>query len=1481
MGLVFFLLFFGILLSIPSVQTKIGTYITNLLHEDFGASIKVEQVAISIFGGVKLKKVLIKDHKKDTLIYASRIKTDILSLERLKVGDLIFGDIRIDSLYFNLKTYKNENRSNINIFTALFDSGKPSTQKFILNAQNVYVSNSHFILSDENNKSPKTLDIKDFNMSLNAFKIIGSDVYAKINKLAAVYNNGLIITNLETYFAYTSRYISLKNLKLETEKSFVKGDLIMKYKDKDFDDFNNKVQFDFNIDNAKLATNDLKYFYDELGKNKIINVKTIISGTLNNLFLKDLILTEDKKTKIAGDLNLKNSFGNQSKQFYLKGSFSKINTNYENLVTLLPNILTKSLPVAIKKLGQFDYKGKVEATSNSVASNFLLTTAIGDLKSNVILTGIENINTAKYKGEIELNNFDIGKLLDEKMLNKTTLNLSIEGSGFTKKNLNCIAKGNIVSVDFKNYNYKNIRIDGNIKAPLFNGKININDPNLILDFEGLVDLSKKERRYNFKTKIDYANLSNLKIINDTISIFRGEIKIDVAGNSIENLYGKINIDNTAYQNNKDKFIFDNFFLESTFDTDRVRTITINSPDIIEGKVVGKFQFSQVQKMLENAVGSLYANYAPNKLKKGQFLKFNFSIYNKIIEIFYPGIKVGANTIVKGNINSDNDEFKLNFNSPSIKAFDNYFKTIKVDINNKNPLYNAFIEVDTIKTKYYKFSDFSLVNVTAKDTLYVRSEFKGGDKAKDFFNMNLFYTIDKDRNNIIGIKKSDVKFKDYFWFLNEKEATDNRIIFDKRFRNFRFDNIILTHEQQKVLFSGDIKEKDFKDLSLTFNDVNINKILPTIDGTDFYGNLNGIVNFKQNGLIFQPTSSLTVEGLKINDIGFGNLKLDIEGDNGFKKFNLNASLTNKNLETFLVDGNFKIENKKTILELDLRFNKFNLAAISSLGGTVISNIRGLVSGNANIAGALNDPNIYGRLFLDGAGLKIPYLNTDFNFSENSIIDLSDDQFIFQNNTLTDTKYKTEANLNGTIKHKLFSNWKLDLSLSGARFLALDTEYSDEASYYGKAFIEGKATIIGPTNALVINVVATSKKGTIIKIPINNAAALSSKSFLHFLTAEEKRIKNKGIVMMTKSYEGLELKFDLTVNKDAEIEVILDKNSGHGMRGRGEGKLGLDINTLGKFNMYGDYRIVDGFYNFKYGVINKTFKVKKGSSISWDGDPLRARLNLEATYSANANPSVMLNNQGLNRKVPVEIGIGITGNLLNPEPDFKINFPTLSPVLKSEIETQMGDKTSRERQALSILGTGSFVSNDGLNQSVLAQNNLYETVGNVIGGLFQNSDDKLSVGIDIATADRTIGRETGGSIGFTVSGQINDKISINGKVGVPVGGINQSTLIGNVEVQYRVNEDGTLNLRFFNRENDINYIGEGVGFTQGVGINYEVDFDTFKQLLRKVFNKQQIEVDRKGADYISDSEILNEPKSKKSKKQKEAEKSKSDAIPPKED
>ena len=136
--------------------------------------------------------------------------------------------------------------------------------------------------------------------------------------------------------------------------------------------------------------------------------------------------------------------------------------------------------------------------------------------------------------------------------------------------------------------------------------------------------------------------------------------------------------------------------------------------------------------------------------------------------------------------------------------------------------------------------------------------------------------------------------------------------------------------------------------------------------------------------------------------------------------------------------------------------------------------------------------------------------------------------------------------------------------------------------------------------------------------------------------------------------------------------------------------------------------------------------------------------------------------------------------------------------------------------------------------------------------------------------------------TFSSKISERITFNGKVGVPVGGINESAVVGNAEIQYRVNEDGTMNLRVFNRENDINYIGEGIGYTQGVGVTYEVDFNTFAQLINRLFKNQKIELEKTPLLLVPDSEIPNyinfgkEPTDDNEQK-KENEKVNKEAIP----
>ena len=97
------------------------------------------------------------------------------------------------------------------------------------------------------------------------------------------------------------------------------------------------------------------------------------------------------------------------------------------------------------------------------------------------------------------------------------------------------------------------------------------------------------------------------------------------------------------------------------------------------------------------------------------------------------------------------------------------------------------------------------------------------------------------------------------------------------------------------------------------------------------------------------------------------------------------------------------------------------------------------------------------------------------------------------------------------------------------------------------------------------------------------------------------------------------------------------------------------------------------------------------------------------------------------------------------------------------------------------------------------------------------------LDVQTEDR---------IGLSLSTQISDKILINGKIGVPIDGVEESVIVGDVQIDFILNDSGTLRAKVFNRENDFRYLGDEFGYTQGMGMTYQVDFDTFQQLLRKI-------------------------------------------------
>lgn len=1425
-----------IVFSIPSVQTWVAKKVTTNLNETYGTDINIKRLGLNWKGEVDIREVFIADHHQDTLIYSKEVQTNIISFQNLIRGKLGFGKIALQKAKLYVKTYKGEETDNLSIFAKKFDTGKPSTSPFTLFSNDVTLSESRIKITDENLEEPELFVLNAVNLVADNFDILDSDIKANIKSLSLVSDLGIAIKDLQADFSYTSTNITLKELTLETAESKVMGTIDLDYSKNGMTDFANNVFITADLNDSKISTNDLNALYNEFGPDQLIFLDTEMKGTLNNFTASDLNL-QTGDTKIEGDYAFQNILDPQ-RDYGITATNHTIATNYFDLRRFMPRILGDVVPVELKELGHFHLLGTTSIIGSELNTDSALESAIGQAEVDLKMGNINNFDNAYYKGNVVLRNFNLGKIAKSTSLGKMTGNLNFDGRGFSKTTVNTEVSGTISSFFFEEYNYKNIEVSGNLKNPLFNGELSVDDPNLKLNFKGLIDASNETNHLDFEADVEFAELNQLNLLKrDSISVFTGKVVVDMDGKNINDVVGTINFNQTFYQNEREYYYFDDFTITSSFEG-KVRTIEINSPDIINGRITGEFLIEDIPNLFQNGIASIYANYIPQEVTTNQYIDYEFEIYNKIVDVFVPQLKLGDNTRVRGSVSSDESKFKLDFRSPEILLFDNYISKLNIQVDNDNPLYNTYIAADSVYTGIYNITNLNVINKTLNDTMYVRSEFAGGAKKEDLFNLSLYHTINPAGKSVIGVKKSDITYKGKVWYLNENNNRLNKVVFDDNFKEIRLDSLVLSHEEQLIQMAGVLRDSTYKDLKVRFKDVNIGDITPELDSLRLKGTMNGKFDFLQKNGAYYPNSTVTIDGVNINEIPFGDLNLKIDGNEDLTKYRINTTLINNDVKSISAIGEIDVSPRNPQIQLNIDLNQFNMQAFSPFGGDIITDIRGLISGNAKVSGSYKSPDILGRFTLENSGLKIPFLNTDFNLENNAQLIVTKNKFEIARTNITDTKYETQGILYGGATHSNFSNWALDLHIDAPeRLLVLDTPPEEDALYYGTAFISGRAAVQGPIDELVIDVEATTQRGTSFKIPISDTESISDDSFVHFLSPKEKEARINGEIIESVENKGLTLNFELDINKNAEVEVVVDQQNNSTLKGRGAGILLIEINTNGKFKMYGDFQIYEGEFDFRYGgIIQRTIGVVPGGNITWDGAPEKANLNLSAVYKTQANPSILLDNPTINRKIPVEVIVGLNGELAQPALKFDIDFPNVSSTLKSELEYKLKTEEQRQNQSIFLLATGNFV-NDNYGGSNAFAGTLADRVSNLVNDLFADQDGKFSLGVGYTVGDDTPDQETADYVDLTISTKITERILVNGKVGVPVGGANETSVAGDIEVQWLINDDGSLRMKFFNRQAALQFIGEDQIFEQGAGISYSVDFNTFRELMRKLLNKKQ--------------------------------------------
>ncbi len=547
------------------------------------------------------------------------------------------------------------------------------------------------------------------------------------------------------------------------------------------------------------------------------------------------------------------------------------------------------------------------------------------------------------------------------------------------------------------------------------------------------------------------------------------------------------------------------------------------------------------------------------------------------------------------------------------------------------------------------------------------------------------------------------------------------------------------------------------------------------------------------------------------------------------------------KTLDIDGTYNANSDQNNLDMKVMMDDNEVILFQPFLKNLVSKMNGKVSTDLRVTGKLTKPQINGTLTLKDAGMTVNYLKTPYRISdkvevENTVIKLT-------NLKLRDIK-NNEAIANGTVDMSNINNPEIHINLVANNFMALNTTAKDNPLYYGVAYGTGVFSFNGPTNDMRIIIDAKTEAGTVFNIPLNSSATVSKTDFITFVAKDS----SLNIPKVT-SFKGLTMNFELQVDENTEVNIFTELGK---LTGRGQSQLSLNINSLGDFEMYGDYLISSGKFEFTaQEFINKIFKISEGGSIRWTGNPVEAAINLKAIYEVRTSLGPLYAAAGrpaLDQRVLAEAVMNLSGPLLTPNISFDINFPA-DAYIKDELQSYLSDVNNTNQQALSLIVRRSFAA--GKAADIGFATSTFISAGTEL--FFNQLNTILTQSLNLNFVDFNIRSLNDASASFRF---LNDRLVLTGGVtdrtnrGGVVSDFNiigGSSVARDVEALYLIKKDGSLVLRASNKLNNRNFLNTSTidPYVSAIGLVYRKDFDNFGELLSFLVGKKRKEERQKAA------------------------------------
>jgi hypothetical protein len=1290
----------------------------------------------------------------------------------------------------------------------------------------------------------KDIQISKLDLLIKGLRFEGDTTLFNIRHIGFLEKSGFELIHLSSEISLSPIIIGLNNLKIETKNSNIDfNQLDFSFKSFDaFKDFISRVTINASFNQSGLDFEDIAYLVPKLkGFYRNIQLKGDVKGRVNNFKGENLEIKITPETYFTADLNFIGLPQIDETFIFLDLlNFTTTVADLENIKIPGAPDFKIVLPENIKKAGKISYNGKFTGFIDDFVAYGNLSSALGKISTDLLLKPEED-NKLHFEGRIRTENFDIGNLIDVDEIGKITMNAEVEGNFLANKGIEALFEGRIQSLEVLNYNYQQINLSGELAEKKFDGTASISDPNLIFQFLGRIDFSEEMPLLDFSAYASKAQLFNLNIDkSDSTNMASLLITANFSGNHPDNLEGNIQLLDFKYKKNGKTLDIDDLSLTAK-SSERERTIRLEST-FLDGEIKGKYEFATLGNSFSYFISKFLPAYSTNGAIEAYKSKNNFDFFflvkdsEQVTDFFVPWLKISKDAFISGKYYPENLEISINGKIDKLSLANNHFVDFTIQSSTDNTVFKLLSSSkQALLFDAYQLDNFEL-NSVAKDNhvdFELNWDNKGAVKNQGQFSANVNFEKTQDAKLPfidIDISPSRIVVADSVWHISKSSIRiDSTAI---TIGNFMFSS----HSQLLNLY-GKVSEDIYDTLYLKLDNINLDQF-DLLTKTKKFA-ISGIIDGRANvsNIYKNPyiDSDILIENLVVNQEPLGNMSINSSWNYNSKAIQMIA-FSDKGPDRLLsLIGNFKPESGE--LDFALKLNKFNISVFDGFLEAIFNDIKGIASGEATLKGTLKKPEVNAKISMQKASLLIDYLQTRYSFTHT--IDIINNNIIFNNLRMTDSGNNV-ATLNGTIKSTFFRDWVLDLSINARNFLSLNTTISDNELFYGRVFSTGIIKIAGIPKNIIMDISARTEKNTEFFIPLSSTSELGEVNFLTFVGSDlSEETEQKGYEV---DLSGIQLNFDLEVTPDAEIQIIFDSKIGDIIRGKGSGNLKMEINTQGSFNMFGEYIIEQGDYLFTLqNVINKRFEVERGGRISWNGSPYDANVDLRAIYRVRAPLSGLFidESEQYTRRLPVECQIQMSNKLMSPEMVFNIDVPTADTDTRRKLQSVLNTEEKINRQFLSLLiinnfmpeqdffagtGTGSTL---GMGATTAGVTTASEFLSNQLSNWLSQISREVDIGVNYRPGDEVSSEE----LEVALSTQVfNDRVRINGNVDMSGKETNASSIVGDFDVDIKLNKSGKIRLKAFTRAND-NLRYQISPYTQGIGLFYREEFDSFDELLKR--------------------------------------------------